>query len=51
MWVFPAVPDTPLPEVFRKYTRQAEDPVRLTPEEIEKNREKWIESWTDVVLR
>jgi thiamine transport system substrate-binding protein len=51
MWVFPAVPDTPLPEVFRKYTRQAENPVRLTPLEIEKNREQWIESWTDVVLR
>ena len=51
MWVFPAVADTPLPEVFRKYTRQAENPVRLTPQAIEKNREKWIESWTDVVLR
>ncbi len=51
MWVFPALPDTPLPEVFRKYTRQAENPVLLTPEKIEKGREKWIESWTDVVLR
>lgn len=51
MWVFPALPDTPLPEVFRKYTRQAANPVLLTPEEIETGREKWIESWTDVVLR
>jgi thiamine transport system substrate-binding protein len=51
MWVFPAVPGTPLPEVFRKYTRQAQNPVLLTPEQIEKGREKWIESWTDVVLR
>ncbi len=51
MWVFPAVPGTPLPEVFRKYTRQAQNPVLLTPEQIEKGREKWIESWTDAVLR
>jgi thiamine transport system substrate-binding protein len=51
MWVFPAVPGTPLPDVFRKYTRQAQNPVLLTPEQIENGREKWIESWTDVVLR
>ena len=51
MWVFPAVSGTPLPEVFRKYTRQAQTPVLLTPEQIENGREKWIESWTDVVLR
>jgi len=51
MWVFPAVPGTPLPEVFRKYTRQAQSPVLLTPEQIENGRERWIESWTDVVLR
>ena len=51
MWVFPAVPGTLLPEVFRKYTRQAQNPVLLTPEQIEEGREKWIESWTDVVLR
>ena len=51
MWVFPAVPGTPLPEVFRKYARQAQNPVLLTPGQIQKGREKWIESWTDVVLR
>ena len=51
MWVFPAVPGTPLPEVFRKHTRQAQNPVLLTPEQIENGRERWIESWTDVVLR
>ena len=51
MWVFPAVSGTPLPEVFRKYTRQAQTPVLLTPEQIENGRENWIESWTDVVLR
>lgn len=51
MWVFPADPKVPLPDVFLKHTRKAKNPVVLSPESIEKGREKWIEAWTDVVLR
>jgi thiamine transport system substrate-binding protein len=51
MWVFPARPETPLPEVFLKYAQKAEFPIMLLPETIENGREKWIEAWTDVVLR
>ena len=51
MWVFPAVSNTPLPEVFTKYTQTAQNPVLLTPDAIESGREKWIETWTDIVLR
>jgi len=51
MWVFPAVTKTPLPDVFVQYTRKAQAPVTLTPGAIEAGREKWIEAWTDVVLR
>ena len=51
MWVFPANPAVPLPDVFAKYTRQADNPVMLTPEAIEAGREKWLEAWTEVVLR
>jgi len=51
MWVFPADPSVPLPDVFKKYTRTAEKPVLLTPESIETGREKWLEAWTDTVLR
>ncbi|MGB5985415.1 MAG: thiamine ABC transporter substrate-binding protein [Desulfobacterales bacterium] len=51
MWVFPAVKETPLPEVFVKHGRQAADPVLLSPEAIEGGRERWIETWTDIVLR
>jgi thiamine transport system substrate-binding protein len=50
MWVFPADPQVPLPDIFLKYTKQAEAPVMLSPSTIEKNRERWIESWTEVVL-
>ncbi len=51
MWVFPANPETPLPDVFLKYAQKAEYPITLLPETIENGREKWIEAWTDVVLR
>ena len=51
MWVFPANPETPLPDVFHKYAQKAEDPIMLLPETIENGREKWIETWMDVVLR
>jgi len=51
MWVFPANPETVLPDVFLKYAQKAEAPVMLQPETIEKGRENWIEAWTDVVLR
>ena len=51
MWVFPANPETPLPDVFSKYAPKAETPIMLPPEAIEKGREKWIEAWTEVVLR
>ena len=51
MWVFPADPTIPLPEVFIKYTRQADNPVMLTPAAIESGREKWLEAWTETVLR
>ncbi len=51
MWVFPSRENTPLPEVFKKHTRIADSPVRLDPERIEASRERWIEAWTEAVLR
>ncbi len=51
MWVFPANPETPLPDVFLKYAQKARAPILLLPDTIEDGREKWIETWTDVVLR
>jgi thiamine transport system substrate-binding protein len=51
MWVFPADPQVPLPEVFLKYAKKAEAPVTLTPAAIDTNRKHWIESWTEAVLR
>ena len=51
MWVYPAAAGTPLPDIFARYARQASTPVTLPPETIESGREKWIEAWTEAVLR
>ena len=51
MFVFPARKDTPLPDLFTKHTRIMDEPVRIDPERIEASREKWIEAWTEAVLR
>lgn len=51
MFMFPANRTAALPDVFVKYTKVAETPVAVLPVTIEANREKWIEAWTETVLR
>ncbi len=48
MWVYPAVKDTPLPDVF-KFAAQPTKIYALPPDVIDANREKWIEEWTRIV--
>ncbi len=50
MWVYPARKDARLPEVF-KWAPEPTGPVRLDPAVIAKNRERWIDEWTKVVLQ
>ncbi len=51
MFVFPANREAVLPEVFTKHAVVAQQPVKVSPEAIELNREKWVEAWTNSVLR
>ncbi len=51
MFVYPVLPDAALPEVFRKFAEVPPQPAGLSPEEIGKNRDRWIEQWTKTVLR
>jgi thiamine transport system substrate-binding protein len=51
MFVFPANTEAVLPPVFSKYAVVAETPAQVDPAAIEADREKWIEAWTDAVLR
>ena len=51
MFVFPANKTAVLPAVFVKHAKVAEQPVFISPQDIAANREKWIEAWTETVLR
>lgn len=51
MFVYPVLPEARLPEVFEQFARAPQNPATLTPEQIEQNRERWIDEWTQVVLR
>jgi thiamine transport system substrate-binding protein len=51
MWVYPARTGTPLPEVFVKHAEVPSEAAQIEPEQIEMNRERWLQTWTDTVLR
>jgi thiamine transport system substrate-binding protein len=51
MYVFPVNPDAPLDETFQKYLVVPEITAEVSPEDIAHNREKWINDWTEAVLR
>jgi thiamine transport system substrate-binding protein len=51
MFVYPVLPEVELPLVFREHTAAPVDPVTLDPATIARNRERWIEEWTQTVLR
>ena len=50
-FVYPVNPQAKLPEVFAKWSKIAEQPANLAPDAIAKNRDKWIEDWTNTVLK
>jgi thiamine transport system substrate-binding protein len=51
MFVYPALPEAALPEVFAQFAQIPEQPAGLAPEQIDQGRERWIEEWTQTVLR
>jgi thiamine transport system substrate-binding protein len=51
MFVFPVRTGTALPDVFTKFADVPPSPLTLPPAEIGAERERWIEEWTDTVLR
>lgn len=51
MYVFPANTDAALPELFTDFAEVVADPVEISPEIIEAEREQWITAWTDTMLR
>jgi thiamine transport system substrate-binding protein len=51
MFVFPANRDAEVPEIFARHAAAITNPIEIDPLEIGSERERWIEEWTDVVLR
>jgi thiamine transport system substrate-binding protein len=51
MFVFPVNPKATLPDAFVKYAQIPEKPARIPAEDIAKNRDTWIQSWTEIVTR
>lgn len=51
MYVFPVNQQAKLDETFTKYLVNPQNPAFVAPEQIAANREKWIQEWTEAVLR
>jgi thiamine transport system substrate-binding protein len=51
MFVFPARSDAALPGEFERFAVVPGSPLDLPPEEIEENRERWVDEWTAIVVR
>ena len=51
MFVYPVLEGARLPPAFVKYAQVAPEPLSLPPAEIAANRDRWIDEWTDIVLR
>ena len=51
MYVFPVNPEAQLDPTFLEYMAIPENPIRLEPSDIAKNRETWINAWMETVLR
>ncbi len=51
MFVFPARKDAELPPEFERFAIVPARPLELSPDEIEQNRESWVDTWTDTVVR
>jgi thiamine transport system substrate-binding protein len=51
MFVYPVLPGAKVPDEFTKYNQVATDPSTLDPQEIAKNRDAWVQAWTDTVLK
>ena len=51
MFVYPVNPNAELPDAFVKYAQAPEQTAELSPSEIAMNRDRWIQEWTDVMVK
>ncbi|MBK9711498.1 MAG: thiamine ABC transporter substrate-binding protein [Kouleothrix sp.] len=51
MFVYPVAQGAALPELFTKFAPVPAQPLAVPPDQIDQNREQWIDEWTRAVLR
>lgn len=51
MYVFPVNPNALLDALFARHMAVPENPAFVSPQEIAAHRERWIQAWTETVLR
>ncbi|GAA2279511.1 thiamine ABC transporter substrate-binding protein [Streptomyces ruber] len=51
MFVDPVREDARLPEDYRKYSVEVDDPETMAPDTIAENRDEWVKAWTSLVLK
>jgi thiamine transport system substrate-binding protein len=51
MYVYPVITGAALPDVFTKFAVVPPSPLSLPPKDIAANRDRWIDEWTNIVLR
>ena len=49
MYMYPVVPETPLPEEWQRFAPLSENPIEVSQEEIGANRDQWIKDWTAAI--
>ena len=51
MFVYPVRSNVALPDAFTRYAQSPSEPVSLPADEIARNREAWINAWSQIMLR
>lgn len=49
MYMYPVNPDATLSEAMQKFGATSDDPIVVEADEITKNREAWLQTWTEAV--
>jgi len=50
LFVFPVNPDAVLPDLFVKFAVRAKNPFTVSPQDIELNRDRWLNEWRALLL-
>jgi thiamine transport system substrate-binding protein len=51
MYVYPVNSQANLPDSFKQFAKPPSQPATMAPDDISKNRDSWIQAWTQTVLQ